>query len=57
MKGEPDHPEPEVLPEPKSVTVVCPECSELIRLRDVHTYVLSNHLAVCTAIESLNRNP
>ena len=36
-----------VQPEPKSVTIVCPECNELIRLRDVHAYILAAHLGVC----------
>lgn len=38
---------PDVIKENRSCSVVCPECGELIRLRDVHAYVLSNHLAVC----------
>ena len=46
--------EPEVLPEAHSVTLVCPECGELVRIRDVHAYVLSNHLAVCKEMALLN---
>jgi predicted RNA-binding Zn-ribbon protein involved in translation (DUF1610 family) len=44
--GDVDFPDT-VLKEAHSVTFVCPECNELIRIRDVHAYVLSNHLAVC----------
>ena len=43
-----------VLPEAHSVTLVCPECSEFVRIRDVHAYVLSNHLAVCREMALLN---
>lgn len=39
--------EPESLPEATACTVICPECGALVRVRDVHAYVLSNHLAVC----------
>jgi predicted RNA-binding Zn-ribbon protein involved in translation (DUF1610 family) len=44
-------PEPEVLPEAHSVTIVCPECGSLVRIRDVHAYVLSNHFAVCSELK------
>ena len=46
--------DPEVLPEANSVTIVCPECGELIRIRDVHAYVLSQHLNVCAEMALLN---
>lgn len=45
---------PDVLKENRACTVVCPECGEIVRLRDVHAYVLSNHLAVCTEMTLLN---
>ena len=46
-----------VQPEPKSITVVCAECNELIRIRDVHAYVLSNHLRdACQEMTLLNGN-
>ena len=51
--GDGDFPDA-VLPEAHSVTLVCPECGELIRIRDVHAYVLSNHLAVCWEMALLN---
>lgn len=46
--------EPPVLPEPKSVTVVCPECQEIVRLRDVHAFVLSKHLDVCAELSAFH---
>lgn len=45
--------DPAVLPEAHSVTLVCPECGSLVRIRDVHAYVLSNHFAVCSELKLL----
>ena len=44
-------------PETHSVTMVCPECAEYIRIRDVHAYVLANHYAVCREMVLLNGDP
>lgn len=38
---------PDVIKENRSCSLVCPECGELIRIRDVHAYILAVHLAVC----------
>jgi hypothetical protein len=46
--------EPPVLPEPKSVTIVCAECNEIIRVNDIHAYLLANHLNVCHEMTLLN---
>ncbi len=46
--------DPEVLPEPKSVTIVCAECNELVRINDIHAYVTANHLGVCKEMTLLN---
>ena len=45
--------EPEVIPEPKSVTVVCPECNEFHKINDIHAYVLAQHLSVCREMSFL----
>ncbi|MGQ0670420.1 MAG: hypothetical protein ACT4PO_12215 [Actinomycetota bacterium] len=47
-------PTPDPLPEPTAVSIVCPECGALVRIRDVHGYVLSCHLAVCEALALVN---
>lgn len=40
-------------PEPERVTVVCPECRELIVIKDIHAWVQAQHLAVCVELASL----
>ena len=47
-------PEPEVIPEISSVTVVCPECSELVKVRDVHAFLMGLHERVCSELELVN---
>jgi hypothetical protein len=47
-------PEPTVLPEPAKVTIMCPECSEVIVVADVHAFLLGLHERVCGELAAVN---
>lgn len=46
--------EPEVIPEPAKVTVLCPECGEVVVIEDVHAFVLGLHQRVCGELTAVN---
>jgi hypothetical protein len=52
-------PEPDrtLLPEPTSVTILCPECSEIISVKDIHALLLGLHQRVCGELAAVNGEP
>lgn len=49
--------EPATLPEPKKVTVFCPECNEVVAIVDVHAFLLGLHQRVCGELAAVNGEP
>ena len=47
----------ELLPEPTTVTVFCPECQEHVVVRDVHALLLGLHQRVCGELAAVNGEP
>jgi hypothetical protein len=50
-------PEPDLLSEPTSVTVWCPECSEHVVITDAHAFLLGLHQRVCGELAAVNGEP
>jgi hypothetical protein len=46
--------EPIYLEETKRVTIVCPECHEIVKVQDIHAFLLSIHQRVCGELELVN---
>lgn len=47
----------ELLPEPTTVTVFCPECTEHVVIVDVHAFLLGLHQRVCGELAAVNGEP
>jgi len=54
MQPEPDR---TLLPEPTSVTILCPECAEIISVKDIHALLLGLHQRVCGELAAVNGEP
>jgi len=50
-------PEPALMPEPTSVTVLCPECSEIVSVKDIHALLLGLHQRICGELAAVNGEP
>lgn len=37
-----------------SVTVICPECTEVVKVEDIHAFLLGLHQRVCGELAALN---
>jgi hypothetical protein len=49
--------EPDLMPEPTSVTILCPECSEIVSVKDIHALLLGLHQRVCVELTAVNGAP